>query len=351
MEKTLGIIGYGIQGSWHAESVNATVSGLKAVAVYDIDPEKRAKAEADGLTAYASAEALLASGIDVVVIAVPNHYHAHYAKLAMRAGVAVVCEKPACLTPEELEDVLAVSRETGVFFTVHQNRRFDIDYATVHNLIQHNTIGNLRLLESRLYNNRGCSTAWRSCAAVGGGALYDWGVHMIDQVLCLVPSKPVLVQAHLQHMVYTEVDDGFEVTITFENGARAHVIVDFWHYIDEPRWLIQGDDGSARIDEWFGREGKVVKANLHDMVVEEGNILAPNTPAHYRWPRPKMDIQELPLPLPATEPRWEEFYENVLAVLNGTADPLITHDQVRLSLKVIMAAFESDKTDQTIVLA
>ncbi len=343
-----GIIGYGTMGSWHAENINKRIDDLEVVGVYDIDEERCALARENGLTVYESAEALIQSGIDFVVIATPNNFHKHYSILAMEMGINVVCEKPACLNCEELEDIIAVSEKTGKLFTVHQNRRFDTDFITMKNIIDSKMLGKLYFLDSRLYSNRGSSGGWRSTYEAGGGTLYDWGIHMIDQVLCLIDSEPEYVFAQLQSVRFPKVDDVCRVVIGFKNGVRAQIVADLWCYVNEPRWHLSGDDGTATIYKWFGKEGQVIKANIKEVDWQQGCVYTPNGLSRTMWPRPKQEIEELPLPLPEKDPRWEEYYENILEVLAGKATPIVTHDQIRLSMKVMMAAFESARTNQTV---
>ena len=174
MKHKIGIIGYGNMGSWHAENINSRIENLEAVGIYDIDEERCELASKAGLTVHPTAEELLDSGIDIVLIATPNNFHKYYSILAMEHGVNVVCEKPACLNSEELEEVIAVSERTGMLYTVHQNRRFDIDYAIMKEIIDSKVLGKLYFLDSRLYSNRGSSGRWRSTYEAGGGTLYDW---------------------------------------------------------------------------------------------------------------------------------------------------------------------------------
>ena len=349
MNHTAGIIGYGNMGSWHAENVNKRIEGLEVIGVYDIDSERCDLARENGLKVFDSAEELLKSGIDLVIIATPNNFHKYYSILAMEMGVNVVCEKPACLNCEELEEVIAVSEKTGKLYTVHQNRRFDTDYITMKNIIDNDMLGKLYFLDSRLYSNRGSSGKWRSTYEAGGGTLYDWGIHMIDQVLCLIKSEPAYVFAQLQNVRFPQVDDVCRVIIGFENGVKAQIVADLWCYVDEPRWHLSGDDGTATIYKWFGKEGKVVKANIKEVDWQQGCVYTPNGLSKTMWPRPKQEIEELPLPLPETAPRWEEFYENAIAVIEGVAEPIVKHDEVRRSMRVMMAAFESAKTNQTVI--
>lgn len=348
MKHKMGIIGYGNMGSWHAENVNSRIDELEVTCVYDIDPERAKKAEENGLKAYSSVEELLASDIDIVLIATPNNYHKYYSILAMESGKNVVCEKPACMNSEELEEVIAVSEKTGKLYTVHQNRRFDSDFARMKEIIDRDMLGKLYFLDSRLYSNRGSSGRWRATYEAGGGTLYDWGIHMIDQALMLIKSEPRYVYAQLQSVRFPKVDDVCRVNITFDNGVRAQIIADLWCYIDEPRWHLSGDDGTATIYKWFGKEGKVIKANIKEVDWEQGCVYTPNGLSKTMWPRPKAEITELPLPEPEKMPRWEDFYENVIDVIENGAEQIVKHDEVRRSMKVMMAAFESARTNQTI---
>lgn len=344
--KKAGIIGYGNMGSWHGKNVNERIEGLTVTCVYDIDAERRALAKENGFIVYESAEELLKSDIDLVIIATPNNFHKYYSILAMESGKNVVCEKPACLNVEELDEVIEVSRKTGKLYTVHQNRRFDSDFARMKKIIDDDLLGKLYFLDSRLYSNRGSSGRWRSTYEAGGGTLYDWGIHMIDQVLCLINSEPKYVYAQLQSVRFPAVDDVCRVNITFENGVRAQIIADLWCYINEPRWHLSGDDGTATIYKWFGTEGQIIKANIKEVDWEQGCVYTPNGLSKTMWPRPKQEIEELPLPEVA--PRWEEFYENVIDVLDGKATQIVTHEQIRRAMKVMMAAFESHRNNSTV---
>ena len=135
MKHRAGLIGYGNMGSWHVDNVNTRIPDLEICAVYDIDPERSKIAAEKGLRICESAEELLSLDIDIVVIATPNNFHKYYAIMAMEAGKNVVCEKPACMNSEELEEIIATSERTGMLFTVHQNRRFDPDYQIMKEII------------------------------------------------------------------------------------------------------------------------------------------------------------------------------------------------------------------------
>ena len=265
--------------------------------------------------------------------------------MAMEHGKHVVCEKPACLNLEELEEVLSVSQKTGKLYTVHQNRRFDIDYAIAKNIVSGGKLGKLFMLESRLYSNRGFSKGgWKAKYETGGGLLYDWGIHLLDQILCLIPEEPVSVFADLHKVHMKEVDDVCCVTVTFESGLTARFVCDLWCHIKEGRWHIQGDKGTAIIYDWFGTDGKVIQATDVGEEKSVGCVYTYNGLSTSMYSRPIQELKELPLPLPNSQPRWEEFYENVIDTIEGKATQIVTHEQIRKGMKVLMAAFESAKT-------
>ena len=348
----LGVIGYGNMGSWHCENVRDRIDGLDVCAVYDIDEAKRKKAREDGFFVCETEDEFFACDLDLITVATPNSFHKDHCIKAMLSGKNVVSEKPACLNLDELNEVLEVSKKTGRIYTVHQNRRFDVDYAIIKSIIESGVVGEQFYLNSRLYGNRGFTDAgWKSVYEAGGGLLYDWGIHMIDQVLCLYEGRnPIWVQAELSKVRMKEVDDVARVTIGFEDGLIAQVVADLWCYVPEARWHLEGADGSAVIYEWFGEEGKIIRAKNQNINWEEGCIYTPNGLSTSMWPRASHDLEELPLPQLKIKPRWEEYYENLVDVMDGKAEQIVTHEQIKMDMKVLMAAFESAKENKVIKL-
>ena len=351
MKHTLGVIGYGTMGSWHCENVRDRINGLEVVAVYDIDEKRRSKASEDGFTVYDNVDDFFNADINIVLVATPNNFHKYYSVLAMERGKNVVCEKPACMSEDELEEVISVSERTGMLYTVHQNRRFDIDYVIIKKLLDEKKLGELFMLESRLYSNRGFAKGgWKASYETGGGLLYDWGIHLLDQILCLIPEKPVSVYAELHKVQMKEVDDVCSVIITFESGLTAKFICDLWCHIKEARWHVQGKNGTAIIYDWFGTEGKVIQALDVGEEKSSGCVYTYNGLSTSMYSRPIQELNEITLPLPEKEPRWEEFYENVLQTIEKKTTQIVTKEQIRQDMKVLMAAFKSAKTGTVVKL-
>src|SRR4029079_11073438 len=81
---------------------------------------------------------------------------------------------------------------------------------------------------------------WRNEAAFGGGGLYDWGSHFVDQLWRLVwPAKPVRVYGQLRGNVWSrDCDDFARVLIDFDNGVVGLIEVNTTTSRPLPRWHV-----------------------------------------------------------------------------------------------------------------
>lgn len=341
MKHGMIIIGFGNQGEWHYENIRDRIPDIAVIGAYDIRPERGKVIEKNGIKNFSSAEeALACKEADIVLIATPNNFHKDYSIAAMKAGKNVVCEKPVCMNTAELDEVLRVAEETGKAFTVHQNRRWDADYRVVKNIIDSNLVGKPYYIDSRLFGCKGLPGDWRSAKVSGGGMMYDWSVHLIDQMIDLVHSRPVDVFVDAVNVMFKEVDDCNKIIVRFANGVRYQIVVDSWCYIGENRWHISGDDGTALVPVWGSTQGKVIKANIKKINWEHGFVFTANGRSSTMAPRPVEDLKEFEAPIPEL-PKWEEFYQNFVAVVEGREKLLITHEENRIVMKVLDACFRS----------
>ena len=155
MKKSFAVIGYGGQGAWHTRQILAS-DVAELAGVYDIDPAKNAAAEQNGIHAYGSLEELLAdSAVESVVIAVPNDDHKELVIKSLEAGKNVICEKPVEMSVAAFDEMTAAADRTGKLFTVHQNRRWDVDFLAMKKIVESGEIGGLINIESRIHGSRG----------------------------------------------------------------------------------------------------------------------------------------------------------------------------------------------------
>ena len=340
-----GLIGYGAMGNYHAQQIG-TMPDFAVSAVYDIAPEKREKARAEGRDVCDSLEELLMrKDVDAVILAVPNNFHKPLAVAAMHAGKHVLCEKPVMMNSRDLLEVLAVSEQTGMLFTVHQNRRWDRDFCIVRECIQSGALGRPFYIESRVQGAKGIPGDWRCTQEAGGGMLLDWGVHLLDQLLLLADSPVREVYAHLLSVKFPEVDDNFKVMLRFENGLSALVEVDTYTFIPLPRWHVSGEKGTLQVDD-FACGGKMVCAKNTEMHWDEGIVYTAAGPTRTMAPRPRETVETLSLPQVQTDAR--DYYVNFRDAQQGGREPAVTHRQMLAVMRVIDAIFVSAKEHRAV---
>lgn len=343
----LGIVGYGGMGAYHPRIFSGKVDGLLVGGVFDADPSRLAAARSDGFRAFDSLEALLASdNIDVVLVATPNDLHASVSIGAMRRGKHVVCEKPAARNLSELEEMIAVSAECGVLFTVHQNRRLDHDYLMVRDIFQSGKLGEIFSVVSRVQGSNGVPSGWRREKAHGGGMLLGWGVHLIDQLLILTDEPVTRLYCDMQYVERLDCEDTFELILTFENGLRAAANVGTRYYLPLPRWSVSGTEGAAVIEDWK-LNGRVVRlAEQRDVEFEPTIALTAVGPTKTMAPRSEKTLRTEPLPDVRGDAA--DFYRNLVAAMRGEAPLAVLPGQVARTTAVMDAAFRSAKTHQAL---
>ena len=353
MKHNLAIVGVGGMGSWHYECICKNVDNIIVKGFFDFLPEDslgRIKEKGiENAFVYKSFQDILDDEeIDIVTIATPNDFHKQLAIDALRAGKNVVCEKPVTLNSGELEEIIAVQKETGKLFMVHQNRRWDRDYRIVKDILKNNLIGNPYFIDSRVQGSRGVMHAWRGFKRNGGGMLLDWGVHMIDQMMMLIDSPVVLVDAHLFSVFAAEVDDNIKLFIRFQNGVSAMIEIVTNCFIHQPRWHISGDNGTAVIEDWSCK-GKILrKKQDSEMIWEDVIVYTDAGPTRTMSSRPAGTQEELPLPYQESYESMPVYYKNVTDVIEGKAEPAIKLEESLRVMKVIDALFLSQKEGRAI---
>ena len=343
----VAVVGYGGMGGWHTEKLlKSDVAELAGI--YDIRRERNELAESRGIHAYGSLRELLQdSEVELVTVAVPNDAHEDVVVKALNAGKNVICEKPVALSLESLNRMIEAAEKNHVHFSTHQNRRWDVDYLAMKQVHDSGELGKVINIESRIHGSRGIPSDWRGEKVHGGGMLYDWGIHLIDQMLMIFGFENVeSVYCICDHITNQEVDDGFRLDLNFKNGQRATVEVGTYNFIAMPRFYMRAEKGSALITDWR-EEAQVVKCtHWHEsevLPVETAagltKTMAPRdgiTTETYRVPKPQSDVHD--------------YYRNFIATIRGEATQCVTYDQMRTDLRVILAAFESAKEGKIVKL-
>ena len=341
----IAIVGYGGMAGWHHSEL-LTIDGIEIAGIWDIREERRIEAKQKGLHVYESQEDLLRDvTTDLVLVATPNDVHKSIAIASMEAGKNVICEKPITLSSADLKEMIEVSQKTERFLTVHQNRRWDEDFLTVKEMLKGKKLGELFRLESRVHGSRGIPGDWRQKKEQGGGMILDWGVHLLDQVLLLFPGVALqTVYANITNITNQVVDDGFSAILNFANGVSALVEVGTNNFISFPRWYLLGSNGSAIIEDW-NLNGKIVRASG----VDEKDVVPVITAAGLtKTMAPRREDSIFTEELPKVEGDVREFYQNVMAVLEGREESRIQLTEVMRVMRLMEAIMESATTGETV---
>ena len=344
MEKSkmkVAIVGYGGMGGWHAERLQKS-DVAELAGIYDIRRERCELAASRGISVYSSLRQLLQDdSVELVTVAIPNDSHEDVVIKLLEAGKNVICEKPVTLSVESLDRMIAAAKKNGRLFSTHQNRRWDVDYLAMKQIKESGELGRVLEIESRIHGSRGIPSDWRGERRYGGGMLYDWGIHLIDQMLMIFGFDQVEdVFCTFDHITNQEVDDGFQLILRFRNGQKASVEVGTYNFIAMPRFYLRAEKGSALITDWR-EEAQVVKCNYW----HESEVIPVETAAGLTKtmaPRDEVTTESYSIPRPASDVH--DYYRNFVAAIRGEAEQLVTHEQMRVDLQVIEAAFRSVET-------
>lgn len=337
----VGVVGYGFAGrSFHSYLVRR-VPELELAAVVARSPERRELAERElGVRTFSTLDEMLAaSSVDLVVVATPHDTHAGLACQAMDAGKHVVVDKVMCLTGEEADAMIACGKRKGVLLSVFHNRRWDWDFLTVKKVLAEGLIGDPYLFEVAIMRYRP-PRGWRADAVSGGGILYDWGAHLIDHALQLVPSEVRSVTCDIQYRGWgAGIGSYARLLIRFASGVLFDVELGNLARHEKPRWLVLGERGSLVKHGLDPQEQAMLRGSIEAAAEEPGHRARVST-----------DVAGQPAEIVIESLRgdWTSYYRNVAAALEGRAELAVKPEEVRRAIAVLDAAMKSASTGATV---
>lgn len=220
------IIGCGVISQSHLDAV-AALPDATIYAVCDVDAARAEKkrAEFGAQKVYTDYHALLADpAVDVVSICTPSGMHAEMAIAAARAGKHIFCEKPMDVTAEKMSAMIDAIERAGVKCGCVFQRRTYPEARAVHDFIAQHDLGPVIFAEARLkyYRDQAYydSGDWRATWELdGGGALMNQGVHGVD-LLRWLAGDVESVSAQCRTLARNiDVEDAAAAVVCFKNGA------------------------------------------------------------------------------------------------------------------------------------
>lgn len=348
------VVGYGFIGRRHVATLKNHPDS-DCAAVCDRDPRRldEVKELYPDMPVYLSADEMFAQEkLDGVIISANNNQHKELVIKAARAGLHIIVEKPAAMSVADFDEMVAETEKAGVTFTVHQQRRFDKDFNVVKECYENGLVGDIYTIQSSLYGYNGNMHDWHVYKSEGGGMLYDWGVHLIDQILYMVKSRLVSVFADVRNVINKEVDDYFKILLRFENNVTAEIELGIYFLSDrkdwfERHWYMGGNKGSMYADK-FDPEGKIVRTTrLLENVKEDQDKSAKSygPTRSFGVPEEGLIVTE---DLPHVETEQSDYFVNYFKALKGEEEFLVKIPEVRRVLQVMEACWKSAETMKSV---
>ena len=334
-----GVVGCGRISNNHFDALQKHSDNAEVVAVCDIDPVALKKAEdAVGAPGYARMESLLEeSTADAVVLCTPSGLHPNQAVIAAKYGKHVITEKPMATRWEDGKMMVDACDAAGVrLFVVKQNRH-NRTLQLLKRAIEENRFGRIYMVTLNVFWCRPQayydSAKWRGTWEFDGGAFMNQASHYVDLLDWLI--GPVeSVQAYTGTLARNiEVEDTGVVSIKWRSGALGSMSVTMLTY---PKNL----EGSITI---IGEKG----------TVRVGGV-AVNEIQHWEFAEPKDYDEEVKQASYETTSVYgfghPKYYENVVKVLRGEAEPETDGREGLKSLELLIATYLSSRDGRRVSL-
>jgi predicted dehydrogenase len=348
----LNIAGIGVGGQG-AGDIDAVASGKNIVALCDVDSKHSAKTfqkypQAKPYRDFRRMFDEMNKGIDAVVVATPDHFHAVAAMAAIKHGKHVYCEKPLAHSIYEVRQLMKAAQKYKVVTQLgNQGHSFD----SIRNFcewIWDGAIGNVHTIncgcsavnsaidqlphlkehhdvpptldwdiwlgpaQERPYHPAYLPGAWRSWVPFGNGTVGDWTCHVVDPVFwALDLGAPSTIQAHVKDYDFQTQGDSYPrgevITYEFPATAKRGPIAMNWY---------SGTEKIPRPPELEADEKDIGTGAA--VIGDKGTIVYGSHGAGQvrLIPQSKMDAYKKP---PKTLPRVKEHHWDWLqAIRNGT---------------------------------
>ena len=246
------MLGTGLIGLFYTTSLTAKRSRDKVVVVQGRDPKKtKAFAERHGIPRSTTSleDAVSSSGVDLVVVGLPNHLHLDAVRAAVRAGRGVLCTKPLGRTAAEAKLMLEAVEQAGLFHGYLEDLVYTPKTLKALASVRAGTIGRVLWTRSREAHPGPHSDWFWTKELSGGGALVDMGCHCIEIGRSFVgkdvrPLEAVCWGATQVHPI--EAEDSVVGLVRYASGAVAQF---------EAAWTFRG--GMDLRDEVSGSAGTI----------------------------------------------------------------------------------------------
>lgn len=343
------VVGGGTIGQRHINCIKEA-EGARLVAVCDIRPEvAKEMAEKNGVAAYVDlGEMLKRDDIDVVNICTPSGLHADAILQCAAAGKHVITEKPLDITLEKIDKAIKACKEAGVKLACIFQNRLAPTNMMIKRFIEEGGLGRLLIgtasvlwYRTQEYYDTG---GWRGTWAMdGGGSLMNQSVHTIDLLQWFMgPVESVIgYTGILAHKIETE-DTGIAI-VKFRNGAVGTILGTTCAYPGVATMVqLFGEKGSIISDNNKLKVWKMRKGTKEEEKEEEERMLKA-----YGGLRVESGSAD---PAAVAKEGHLIQIEDMVKAVRENRDPIITGEDARHAVEIILAIYESARTGKEVKL-
>jgi predicted dehydrogenase/threonine dehydrogenase-like Zn-dependent dehydrogenase len=160
--------------------------------------------------------------IDLIVISTDHSSHAKFIVEALEAGKHVYCEKPLCLTIEELDKIITAYRSSKAELFCGLNRRFA---PLVHEIKKNLSTDKIPAVYDYICNAGYISDDhWTQDELVGGGRILGEACHFIDVIQFLDGSNLLSLNVTFAKNAAYPKNDNAVITLNFQSGAVGSIL-------------------------------------------------------------------------------------------------------------------------------
>jgi predicted dehydrogenase len=223
----LGILGTATVASYALIAPARTCPDVVIAAVGSRDRDRaRAFADANGIAAAGDYDEVIDDpAIDAVYVALPNSLHAEWSVKALRAGKAVLCEKPLTCNAAEARLCVAAGHRAGRPFIEGFHWRHHPIAMRLSDLVASGQLGAIAAIDVRFrYPSRFLKPDdIRLDYSLGGGVLMDAGCYCVNLLRMLLGEPINLIEAKAK-CTNSQVDIAMEAALEFGQGAVGRLV-------------------------------------------------------------------------------------------------------------------------------
>ncbi len=335
----LALVGCGRISKNHFSAIAEHKEQIDLVGVCDTNLTRLEQAKAgSGAPGFSSLDEMLAhANADIVALATPSGLHPEQTIAIAQSGCHVMTEKPMATRWEDGKRMVQACDAAGVrLFVIKQNRR-NATLQLLKRAIDKKRFGRIYMVTINVFWTRPQSyydsDAWRGTWEFDGGAFMNQASHYVDLLDWLI--GPVeSVQAYTATLARSiEVEDSGVALVRWRSGAMGSVNVTMLTY---PKNL----EGSITI---IGEKGTVRVGGVAVNEIQRGEFAEPDEDdgrtkdASYQT----TSVYGFGHPL---------YYDNVIKVLRGEAQPDTDGREGLRSLEVLIAMYRAARDGRRIPL-